>query len=54
MFGLIAAICFAVAFILHWAGGGHNPVDPAGLGYLGLFFLALHLLWPWTPWNRVP
>lgn len=45
MFGLIAAILFAVAFIIN-GSGGHPDVwfSPFSLALLGLFCLAVHLL----------
>jgi len=51
--GLIAAILLAVAFFEHGAGG-HVSVwfNWEGTMILGLFFLALHVCWPWTPWRR--
>ena len=53
MLAILAAIAFAVAFVLHWAGGGHNPIDVTGLALLGLFLLALHLIIPVAvPWRR--
>lgn len=53
MLAVLAAVCFAVAFVLHWAGGGHNPIDVTGLTLLGLFLLALHLVVPLgVPWRH--
>ena len=53
MLAILAAIAFAVAFILHWVGAGKNPIDPDGLMLLGLFLLALHLIVPVAvPWRR--
>lgn len=49
MFAILAAIAFGVAFILHLAGGGKPPLDPAGLALLGALFLAVHLIAPWWP-----
>lgn len=45
MFGVIAVILFALAFLFHgFAFNGNAWVDPASMLYLGLVFLALHLL----------
>ena len=43
MFALIAAICFLLALL------GVNA--PISLVTLGLFFVAIHLLWPVYPWS---
>ncbi len=44
MFAIIAAIIFAIAFILDLAGKSYNNLINAGtLTVLGLLFLALHL-----------
>lgn len=54
MLGVIAAILFAVSWFEHGAGSGHVPAwfNWQGTMVLGLFFLALHAYWPWTPWKR--
>jgi len=52
MFGIAAVVFFAIAFILHWGGGGHTPFDVPGFELLGLLCLGIHLLWPWTPWRH--
>jgi hypothetical protein len=46
MFAILAAICFGLAFFFH---GGQLTIhsawfDPTGLLYLGLTFLAIHLI----------
>lgn len=43
MFAVLALLCFVVA----QAEPALGPID---LLLLGLAFLALHLLWAWTPW----
>lgn len=53
MFAILAAICFAVAFIEH---GGKLTInsgwfDQAGMLYLGLVFLAVHLVRRLGPGN---
>lgn len=52
MFGLIAAILFAVAFIIN-GSGGHPDVwfSPLSLMLAGLFCLAVHLLGVGTGWS---
>ena len=57
MFAILAAICFALAFIIH--GGGisvHSAwFDPEGLLFLGLTFLAIHVIpavTAYTPFRR--
>jgi hypothetical protein len=55
--GFLSALFFGVAFILYAAKAGTSlPWTPAGFGYLGLLFLALHASWPWYPsgWRRPP
>ena len=55
MLAVIAAILFAVGFIC--AAFIHGNVPAAivpGFLYLGLAFLAVHLVWPSTPWHRPP
>jgi hypothetical protein len=51
MFAILAAICYGVAFILHWGGGGKSPFDVLGLVILGSVLVAIHLAtgigWPW-------
>jgi hypothetical protein len=46
MFAILAAICFGLAFFFH--GGAvsiHSAwFDPTGLLYLGLTFLAIHVI----------
>lgn len=47
MFALIALICFILAAF---------DVDLGGISLIavGLAFIALHLMWGWTPWRRPP
>ena len=51
MLALIAALLFAIAWILHLIGGAGKLVEDFWLG--GLIFVALHMAfgWPW-PWRR--
>lgn len=50
VFALLAVITFALAFLLTWLG---NSVEPFSLLYLGLLFVALHLLTGWSlPWRQ--
>lgn len=51
MFGIAAVILFAIAAFVAFAGGS---VSVIGLIALGLACLAAHLLYPVTPWRRVP
>lgn len=45
MFALLALLCFVLAlFDVH--------IGTISLVTLGLAFIALHLLWAWTPWTR--
>ena len=44
MFAIIAAVIFAIVFILDLAGKSYNDfINPTTLTALGLLFLALHL-----------
>ena len=43
MFAVIAGVLFLIAFVLHWAGKGTSPFDPAGVFYLGMIAVAVHL-----------
>lgn len=50
MFALIAVILFALGALLALigeTGGEWNWLILFG----GLFFLGLHLFWPWQPWT---
>ena len=50
MFAIIAAVIFAIAFILELAGKSYNNfITPGTLTTLGLLFIALHL----APLGRV-
>jgi len=52
MFGLIAAILFAVAFIINGSGTSTNAwFSPLSLALAGLFCLAVHLLGVGTGWS---
>ena len=54
MFAVIAAVLYAIAFVLHWAGKGTNPFDAAGVFYLGCVSLAVHLALTGPPWRHRP
>lgn len=44
MFAIIAAVIFLLACV--------GVSSPVALVPLGLLFLAIHLAYPWHPWNR--
>lgn len=45
MFGILAALCFAIAWIFNGAGFNHSTwLSAVSLALLGLFFLALHIV----------
>jgi hypothetical protein len=50
VFAVAAVIVFVLGLILNLLGVGHSWV----LLFLGLAFLAAHLVWSWTPWARQP
>ncbi len=52
MFGIAAVVLLVIAAII--AFGSLTGVSAAGLAYAGLACLAVHLLWPVTPWHRNP
>lgn len=54
MLAVIAAVLFAVGFVLRLAGASLGKMDGIAFVLAGLFFLALHLVWPLTPWHRAP
>jgi hypothetical protein len=54
MWHILAVLAFALAFIFHAFGFGHNPLDYDGMISAGLFFFAFGFLWPWQPWHRPP
>lgn len=47
MFALIAAFCFVIAQF-------ENKIGIVNMTLLGLLFVALALVWGWTPWRRPP
>jgi hypothetical protein len=47
MFGLAALILFIIAAILAWLGHAHSDA----VAYAGLACLAVHTVWPWSPWG---
>ena len=47
MFGLIAFVLFVIAAILAWSAKSHAEA----IAYAGLACLAIHLVWPWSPWT---
>lgn len=54
MFALIAAILFAVGFVLHLAGATFGKMDGIAWLLLGAVFMAAHALFVWYPWRRPP
>lgn len=54
MLAVVAVVLLAVAWFEHGAGASHVSAwfNWQGLALLGLFALALHFCWPWTPWRR--
>jgi hypothetical protein len=48
MFGLIAFVLFVIAAIVAWLGKAHAEA----IAYAGLACLAIHLVWPVTPWRH--
>ena len=52
MFAVIAAICFAVALVLHLAGAGSGHLDETTFMLAGMLFLALAAIYP--GWLRRP
>lgn len=53
MLGIIAAVLFAVAFIVNGSGSHTNMwFSPMSLMFAGLFCLALHLVGVGTSWVR--
>lgn len=51
MLAILAAVAFLVAAILVFLAA-ISPAAVVGIIALGLFFLALHDLYPWAPWRR--
>lgn len=50
MAGIVALVCFVVAFILYAAHAATSaPWTFTGFALLGLAFLALAGVWSWTP-----
>ena len=50
MAAVLAVVAFAIAALIAFTP--LSGISVLGLVALGLFFLALHLLWPWSPWHR--
>lgn len=50
MFGIAAVVLFTIAAII--AFGALHGISVIGLVCAGLACLAVHLLWPVTPWRR--
>jgi hypothetical protein len=50
VFGILAIVFFAMAFLENGAGDGHSAwTSPTGLMFLGLTFLAVHAVIGWWP-----
>lgn len=47
MFCVIAFVLFVIAAILAWTSKAHSDA----IAYAGLACLAIHLVWPWSPWT---
>jgi len=55
MFGIAAVVAFAVALILQLASVSKGVfLTVATFTLIGLLCLAVHLVWPYTPWRRPP
>lgn len=55
MFAVLALVAFLIGLIVRLSGAGSGHLgDPTVWLFLGLAFLAVHLLYPYTPWRRVP
>ena len=52
MFAVLAAICFAVALVLHWTGGASGHIDETTFMLAGMLFLALAVVAPGWTWPR--
>jgi hypothetical protein len=52
MFGVAAVVLLTLAALV--AFKVFSGVSAAGLAYAGLACLALHVLYPVTPWRRAP
>lgn len=52
MFGLAAIVLFILAAVFQLAGLASGHLDAAVLAYAGLACLAIHVLYPWSPWTR--
>lgn len=52
MFAVLAAICFAIALVLHLAGAGSGHIDVTTFMLAGLLCLALAAVTP--GWPRRP
>jgi hypothetical protein len=55
MFGIAAIVAFAVALILQLASVSKGVfLTVTTFTLIGLLCLAVHLVWPYTPWHRPP
>jgi hypothetical protein len=55
MAGVLAIVAFAVALIFQLASVDKNVLlNPGAFTIIGLLCLAVHLVWPVTPWHRPP
>lgn len=51
MLAVLAAVVFLLVAILTYLAA-ISPPGAIGFVALGLALLALHLVWPWSPWTR--
>lgn len=55
MFGIASVVAFAVALIFQLASVDKGVLlNPGAFALIGWLCLAVHLVWPYTPWHRPP
>ena len=55
MAGIAAVVALAIALILKLASVSKGVLlTPETFTIIGLLCLAVHLVWPYTPWHRPP